>query len=121
MEHTQGRGGSLYLDMVCMCVLSHGQVFATPRTIACRDPLSMEFSRQEYWSRLPFPHPGDLPKPGIKLESPACRALVGRFFTNEPSGIWVVPKEFGHFSHPQTAGIRILNSLSAILVAWFLA
>ena len=47
---------------------------ATPWTIACQAPLSMEFSRQEYWSGLPFPSPGDLPNPGIKLESPALQA-----------------------------------------------
>ena len=40
--------------------------FATPWTMACQTPLSMEFSRQEYWSGLPFPSPGDLPHPGIK-------------------------------------------------------
>ena len=45
-------------------------VFATPWTIAHQDPLSIGFSRQEYWSGLPFPFPGDLPDPGIKLESP---------------------------------------------------
>ena len=37
------------------------QLFATPQTVACQAPLSMGFSRQEYWSRLPFPSPGDLP------------------------------------------------------------
>ena len=40
--------------------------FATPWTVACQAPLSMGFSRQEYWSGLPFPSPGDLPDPGIK-------------------------------------------------------
>ena len=39
---------------------------ATPWTVACQAPLSMVFSRQEYWSGLPFPSPGDLPNPGIK-------------------------------------------------------
>jgi len=43
----------------------------------------MEFSRQEYWSGLPFPPPGDLPNPGIEPKSPA---LAGRFFINEPPG-----------------------------------
>ena len=57
--------------------------FATPRTIACQAPLSMEFSRQEYGSRLPFSSPGDLPDPGIK---PASPALAGQFFTVEPPG-----------------------------------
>jgi len=46
----------------------------TPWTIACQAPLSMEFSRQEYWSGLPFPSPGDLPDPGIEHRSPALQA-----------------------------------------------
>ena len=45
--------------------------FATPWTIACQAPLSMEFSRQEYWSGLPFPSSGDLPNPGIEPTPPA--------------------------------------------------
>ena len=46
----------------------------------------MEFSRQEYWSGLPFPIPGDLLDPGIEPVSPASPALVGRFYTTEPPG-----------------------------------
>ena len=57
--------------------------FATPRTVARQDPLSMGFSRQEYWSGLSFPPPGDLPDPGIKPTSPA---LAGGFFITEPPG-----------------------------------
>ena len=57
--------------------------FATPWTAAHKAPLSMKFSRQEYWSGLPFPSPGDLPNPWIKPMSPA---LAGRFFTTEPPG-----------------------------------
>ena len=49
----------------CVYVLSHVQLFVTPWTVACQAPLSMEFSKQEYWSGLPFPTPGDLPNPGI--------------------------------------------------------
>ena len=49
-------------------------LFATPWTVACQAPLSMEFSRQEYWSEYPFPSPGDLPNPGIKPRSPALQA-----------------------------------------------
>ena len=51
--------------------LSHVQLVATPWTIAYQVPLSMGFSRQEYWSGLPFPSPGDLPNPGIEPRSPA--------------------------------------------------
>ena len=57
--------------------------FATPQTVAHQAPLSMGFHRQEYWSGLPFPSPGDLPDPGIE---PASPALADRFFTAEPSG-----------------------------------
>ena len=52
-------------------------------TVAHQAPLSMGFPRQEYWNRLPFSSPGDLPNPGIELTSPA---LAGRFFTTEPPG-----------------------------------
>ena len=48
--------------------------FATPWTIACQAPLSMEFSRQEHWSGLPFPSSGDLPNPGIESRSPTLQA-----------------------------------------------
>ena len=51
--------------------------------VYCQAPLSMGFSRQEYWSGLPLHSPGDLPNPGIK---PASPALAGRFFTTEPPG-----------------------------------
>ena len=47
---------------------------ATPQTVPCQAPLSVEFSRQEYWSGLPFPSPGDLPDPEIKPRSPALQA-----------------------------------------------
>ena len=47
---------------------------STPWTIACQAPLSMDFSRQEYWSGLPCSSPGDLPDPGIKPWSPALQA-----------------------------------------------
>jgi len=50
----------------------------TPRTVACQAPLSIGFSRQEYWSGLRFPSPGDLLKQGIE---PVSLALAGRFFT----------------------------------------
>ena len=55
----------------------------TPWTVAHQAPLSMGFPRQEYWSALLFPSPGDLPDPGMEPVSPA---LAGRFFTTEPPG-----------------------------------
>ena len=58
-----------------LCTLSHFRLCATPWTIAYQAPPSMEFSRQESWSALPFPPPGYLPNPGIKLQSPVSPAL----------------------------------------------
>ena len=60
--------------VVHVCLLSRFScvwLFATPWTVACQAPLSMGFPRQEYWSGLPFPTPGNLPNPGIELASPA--------------------------------------------------
>ena len=65
---------------------SHHRVpLVTPWTIVCQTPLSMRFFRQEYWSGLPFPYPGDLPDPGIEPESSALQVnscLAGGVFTN---------------------------------------
>ena len=75
-----------------MCVLGGVVLFshlvlsdssATPWTAAHQSSLSIGFPRQEYWSGLPFPPPGDLPDPGIKPTSPT---LAGEFFTSEPPG-----------------------------------
>ena len=66
------------------CVLSRFSrvgLFASVWTRAHQAPLSMEFSRQEYWSLLPFPTPGDLPDPEIESASLTSRALAGGFFT----------------------------------------
>ena len=64
---------------VCVCVylLSYVQLFASPQTVACQISLPVEFSKQEYWSELPFPTLGDLSDPGIKPESLASPALAG--------------------------------------------
>ena len=62
---------------VCACVLSRIQLFATPWTKACQIPLSIGFSRQEYWSWLPFPSPGDLSDPGMEPPAPVTPALIG--------------------------------------------
>ena len=64
-------------------LLSHVLLFATLWTVACQAPLSMGFSRQEYWSGLPFPSPGDLPDPGIEPGSPALEADA---LNSEPPG-----------------------------------
>ena len=70
----------------CACTLSHVQLFATPWTVACQVSWSMELSRQEFWNRLPFPSPRDLPDPEIELASLMSPSLAGRFFTS--SSTW---------------------------------
>ena len=64
-----------------MRVLNCVRLFDTPQPVAHQTSLSMAFSRQEYWSRLPFPTPGDLPHPGIEPVSHASPVLAGRFVT----------------------------------------
>ena len=70
-----------------MCSVPQLCLTPQPHGIVARlAPLSTGFPRQEYWSGLPFPSPGDLPDPGIERASPASPALAGRFFTTEPPG-----------------------------------
>ena len=87
---------------VCVCVCVHVLCLISQScptlcnpidcSLACQAPRSMGFSRQKYWSGLPFPSPGDFSDPGIKHESPVSPASAGRFFTTEPPGkpTWAV-------------------------------
>ena len=95
-------------SIVYMHIQSLGPVwfFATPWTIACQTPLSMEFSRQEYWSGLPFPYPGDLPHPGIK---PAV--LITLLGSQPPQRQW---QELGNLFHKNTP-----TFLNATFCVWF--
>ena len=72
---------SIYIFLCGTFMVIRVWLSATSWTIACQAPLSTELSRQEYWSGLPFPTPGDLPNPGIKPVSPASPASAGGFFT----------------------------------------
>ena len=85
-----------------VCMLSV-QLFATPWTVAHQVPLSMEFSKQKYWSELPFPSPGDLPDPGIKPTSLASPALAGELLTT-------VPPEEAEAKRPLCSHISFLSS-----------
>ena len=76
--------------MWCVLVIQLCLTFLTLWAVACQSPLSMEFSRQEYWSKLQFPSPEDLLDSGIKH---VVSCLAGRFFTSEPSG---KPKHVGN-------------------------
>ena len=75
------RGSKLRLYCICAQLLSPVQLYVTPWTEAHQAALSIEFSRQEYWSGLPFPSPGDLSNPGTES---ACPKLADRFFTTVP-------------------------------------
>ena len=71
------------MPIVVVQSLSQVQIFVFPWTTPHQSSLPKGFPRQEYWSGLPFPSPGDLPNPGINLKSPA---LTGGFFTTKPPG-----------------------------------
>ena len=79
-----------YRGQMCVFVLSHLRLCATPWTVAPQPYLSMQFSRQEYWSGLPFPPPGDLLNPGIKPSFLTSFALAGRFLPLRPLGSTMV-------------------------------
>ena len=86
-------------------LLSCVRLFVIPLTAAHQAPVSMEFSKQEYWGRLPFPNPGNLPDPGIKSTSLVSPALAGGFFTIAPLGkpsykviFFIITRLNGHYS-----------------------
>ena len=102
--------------MVCIVVLSlsHVQLFVTPWTVV----LSMAFSRQDSWSGLPLPSPGDLPDPGIEHTSPA---LAGKLFTTKPPRKYVLvgPKVCLGFSikcYRKTRTTFLANPINHILI-----
>ena len=89
--------------------------------VACQAPLSMEFSRQEYWIGLPFPSSGDLPHPEIELASPASPALAGRFFITAPPVsptlsclLFTKPCEMGDMTATFQRGTSHLTELNII-------
>ena len=93
------------LYVCCCCWVSRwatSDSFATPWTVACQASLSMGFPRQEYWSGLPFPSPGDPPNPGIEPAFSASPALSGGFFTTEPL------EKQAHFTHSVSVNPRLL-------------
>ena len=101
---------------ICVCAKSF-PTLCTPWTVACQAPLSMRFSRQEYWSGLLFP------PPGIKPTSPVSPALAGGFFNTEPLGKAIYTCVYTHtYTHTHThttdsqyymAGNNIIKQLSS--------
>ena len=109
---------------LCVCVsvcvraqsLSSIDLFVTPWTIACQAPLFVGFPRQEYWSGLSFPPPGDLPDPGIEHVSPVSTALANGFNIMLPPGkpkvclVQILGKLYCHF--PEESGECLVTSIS---------
>ena len=118
---------SLLLLFSCSVVCDS---FVTVWTVAYQAPVSLGFPRQEYWSGLPFPSPGDLPEPGI---NPMSLAVAGRFFTAEPPGkpipslastdlfrltpksFWHNPSSFGFHYNPEEG--QCSNYCTAALIS----
>ena len=73
----------VYCYCYCLVAILVANYFVTPWTVTCQTPLPTSFPRQEYWSGLPFPSPGDLPNPGIEPGSPALEADA---LPSEPPG-----------------------------------
>ena len=90
-----------------MKALSRVRLFATPWTVAYRAPLSMGFSRQEYWSGLPFPSPEDVPDPGIEPGSPALQADS---LPSEPQGSSAVGETYSNYGRSQGSKDRQLTA-----------
>ena len=103
-----------YLSAHVLGHFSHVQLFVIPWTIACQAPLSMGFSRQEYWIGLPCPPPGDLPDPGIELASLTSLTLSGGFFTT--SATQEATKNTGVGSHSLLQGIFPTQGLNGAAI-----
>ena len=93
---------------------SYVRLFVNPWTAACQTPLSMGFSRQEYWSGLLGPPPEDLPNPGIEPTSVVSLALEGRLFTT--SATWEAALYFYHVTYcTNPGGWKRINPICSIV------
>ena len=91
------------------CMLCHVQLCVFLWTVAHQASLSTEFSRQEYWSDLPFPTPEDLPDPGIEPTSPEFHELAGIFFTTGPPGKPIYLFKLIQFQFLHNCGFKLRN------------
>ena len=114
------------VEWVCVCTKSC-PTLCDPMDIARQAPLSVGFSRQEYWSGLPFPSPGDLPNPGIEPVSPASPALAGGFFTTGPPAgcqtdhVAAVARPLAPFKRSQTAQLSVWHTGDRSIISCYYA
>ena len=101
----------LLLCVVRCSVISLVWLSAAPRTVAHQAPRSMGFSKQEYWSGLPFSSPADLPNLGIETVSPVVSALAGRFFTTSATWESIASPEGIEISFTSAEGIQTWGSI----------
>ena len=103
-------------DSLWLHGLSHVQLFETPCTVAHQTPLSMGFSRQEFWSELSFPSPGDLPDPGLEPWSPALQADS---LLHEPWGKPLFPHGcLKHLLSHQFSSVQLLSHIWLSTAPW---
>ena len=95
--------------LCCAKSLSCVQLFVTLWTVFCQVPQSMGFPRQEYWNGLPFPSPGDLPDPGIKIKSLTFPVLIGGFLTT--SATWEAPVNY-------ISSVQLLSHVQLFATPW---
>ena len=97
-------------------MLSHVWLFVTPWTVACQALLSVECSRQEYWSGLPYPTPGNLPNSGIQPRSLASPALAGGFFTSKGKELVLkIPSVFEDLSNTSRASFSSVQFSCSVM------
>ena len=114
-----------YFSKSCCAVLSHFnhvQLFATLWTIALQAPLSKKFSKQEHWSRLPYPPPGDLPDPGIEPVPLMSPAMAGRFFTTRATwdGMLIIIEYISYLWRLLLIFLVVLIFLMNVLVSFWI-
>ena len=107
-------------DKLCVQSLSRVQLFMVPWTVVCQAPLTIAFSQQEYWSMWSFSTPGDHPDPEMEPTSLVSPALAGRFFTTEPSKLYIFFVRF--FSVVRCYKILniVLYAIQSALVVYFI-
>ena len=112
-NNVNGGGGGGLVTKWCLTLV-------IPRTIIRQAPLSMGFSRQEYWSGLPLPSPVDLPNPGIKSTGPAAPALLVDSLPLVPPGYFCHPIKKPHTQSSNFLCLTFTSSWESLIYVWYL-